>query len=104
MALLMPFPASCTAPVAAIPPPAALAPMVRATPSPAIAPSIIGMTRMSPKGMNAARSRIAEPWIMATFPPVSDAPSMSDAPVARVTAIASLEKIRATAVSVARRA
>jgi hypothetical protein len=104
MALPMPFPASCTPPAAAIPPTAALAPMLRATPSPAIAPSIIGITRMSPNGINAASSKIADPWIMATFPPSVVAPDINEAPVANVTAMASFEKINATAVSVALRA
>lgn len=91
-------------PAATTDPPAALMPMLRATPSPATAPSIIGITRINANGMNAARRRIADPWIMPTFPPVSAAPFISDAPVAKVTAIASFEKISATAVSVALRA
>ena len=99
-----PFVASCTAPPAATPPMAALAPMERATPSPATAPSIIGMTRINPNGINAASNRIAEPWIIATFPPSPAAVDISDALVASVTAIANLEKINATAVSVALRA
>ena len=65
---------------------------------------MIGITRSSANGMNAARSRIAEPWIISTFPPVAAAPYINDAPVASVMAIASLEKINATATSVARRA
>jgi hypothetical protein len=78
--------------------------MFRATPSPATAPSIMGMTRINAKGMNAASSKIAEPWIMATFPPLPVAPCINEAPVANVTATASFEKINATAVSVALRA
>ena len=65
---------------------------------------MIGMTRINANGMNAARSRIADPWIISTVPPLFAAPFMSDAPVASVTAIASFAKMSATAVSVALRA
>ena len=74
-------------------PTAAFVAIVRATPSPAAAPSMIGMTRSRPNGMNAARRRIAVPWIICTVPvPPSSAPCISDAPVARVTAMAIFEK------------
>jgi hypothetical protein len=83
---------------------AALVPMPRATPSAATAPSIIGITRISANGINAASNTMADPWIIFTYSAAPDPAFISDAPVANVTAMASLEKINATAVSVALRA